>query len=270
MEALKKTYSIHAGNSAYSILLGKKNFDKSSKKLFLSMKNGNNYYQPCVYYPTRECKSASDAEARFLREITDGIAINRYGSDGKVKIGTVSIRKDGKYSFTPESKKKEPVIPTPQNIVPVSKPLSISDDTRLYKTPAVIADPTSDSARNLIGKNVEISRSYSFSDCKRIRLTNVELNSTLPFYGYALDDGKQISGVFIREYKVIREPLDLDDGSVRASLRGKWIINKANGQETMITSFRKVDGHYQCNGIDARTLMTSWEFDNGGLIGVEK
>ena len=188
---------------------------------------------------TKDCRNSSDAEARFLRELTDGITLNRFGS----KIGTVSLRKDGKYSFTPESKKKEPVIPTPQNIVPVSRPLSIGEDTRLYKTPAVIADPTSESARNLIGKNVEISRSYSFSDCKRIRLTNVELNSPLPFYGYALDDGKQISGVFIREYKVIREPLDLDDGSVRASLRGKWIINKANGQETMITSFRKVDGY---------------------------
>lgn len=266
MEAVKKSYSIYESTNGYSILLGKKNFDKSSKKLFLSMKNGNKYYHPTVFYSTKDCRNSSDAEARFLRELTDGITLNRFGS----KIGTVSLRKDGKYSFTPESKKKEPVITTPQNIVPVSKPLSIGDDTRLYKTPAVIADPTSESARNLIGKNVEISRSYSFSDCKRIRLTNVELNSTLPFYGYALDDGKQISGVFIREYKVIREPLDLDDGSVRASLRGKWIINKANGQETMITSFRKVDGHYQCNGLDARSLMTSWEFDNGGLIGVEK
>ena len=252
-------------------------FDKGSRDALL--KFNKRYYKANNYNPSmRYAKknfTADDADKRFRDELIQGIAIQTRIYSGNIEpLGVLSLSK-GKLHFAFEKKASDTAKALPDNVDRLvcsqhSLAKQIADDVSCKSKQYVIVDPTSEDAKALIGKTVEISKTYNFVGSKIITLTDIFEDSPMPFTGKTMDEEKQISGVFIREHVVVRMPLNLDDKSVRDSLRGKWIYNKANGQECMVTSFRKVDGHYQCNGIDARSLMDSWELEDGGLLGVEK
>lgn len=252
--------------------------DKSSKVIFDKIGKRlrkTNFRVSCCYkqaeYPTEESAiNAFKADAE-----TKGIVQScRYKGE---TVPVFIIRKNGnKYSLSlteeaevllEETKQTENVEKT-ETAKAMPKTTEKTEGTvRLVE---VVVDPTSSKAKSLVGKMVEISKSYSFVDKRVVKLTGIDEASSLPFYGVSTADNKQYSGVFIREHIVRREPFDLSNIRIRDSLRGVWIKNCVTGQECMVTNFRKEsNGTYTCNGLDARTLMNSYSFLDGGFLGYE-
>ena len=295
-------YKITENPTSYYFKIGKKGFDENSKKLltrFSVAKFGHVNYFPCVVYPKSIAHSAQDAEGAFLNDLVKGAPIFSLVDNKRKQVGKVTFSR-GKYHFELTTqyigqkikedeqtvrpvgnsalenllKKAEPTetkpVAEPKETKPVYSEPNPATVSKVAPVPTIIVDPSSKEAKALIGKTVEISKMFSFADCKKIKLSKVEVDSPIPFYGDELDTGRQVGGMFIRPYHVIKTPLDLNDKSVRDSLRGKWIFNKASGQECLVSNFRKENGQYICNGLNARTLMESWEFEDGGFIGVEK
>jgi len=283
-----KSYNITEMPYSYSFRINKSSFDKESQGLitrFSVAKFGHVNWKPQVTYPKSIAHSADDAEGAFLSDLVKGVPVIVRVDNKNKPVAKVTLRgKQYHFELTTQyiggkekdepaetkpiaTKPTEPVKeqPKPEPVYSEKNPATIEKPA-----PSIIVDPNSKEAKALIGRRVEISRSFLFTDKRRITLTKIEADSPMPFYGNTIDDGKQVSGVFIREYKVIRTPLDLEDKAVRDSLRGKWIFNKVTGQECLVSSFRKENGHYVCNGLDARTMMNSWELEDGGFLGVEK
>lgn len=226
-----------------------------------------------VCYPKSEARTEADALQRFSEETgTTGAKQSIFYLGEKVHILTIA-KKGGLYGLKLTDKAKELLASAPAKQANTVERKAESEEKKTTPTNSgnveTIADPNSSKAQNLIGRLVELSRSFSFTDKKVVRLTGIDALSSLPFFGVN-DEGKQFSGVFIREHVTHIRPYNLSDENDRDLLRGKWIRNNVTGHECMVTSFRKENGSYTCNGMDARTLLTSCSFLDGKAIGHEE
>lgn len=266
-------YRVTEDKFAFYFETKRKAYDKGSRdaiQRFNKKYYNYNTFNPMTSYSKKGIPTADEANKRFNEDLLKGITIKTLKYSGKFEdLGVLSLSK-GKLHFV-FNKRPEPMKETNKNTeTEKEKPEEVEAPAKTDHGMSVIFDPSSEAATALIGKNVELSRSFTFTESRRVVLTEIFKDSPMPFVGKTIDDGRQVSGVFIREYRIVRLPLDLNDKAVRDSLRGKWIFNKVTGQECLVSSFRKENGHYVCNGLDARTLMTSWELEDGGFLGIEK
>lgn len=277
METAMKINVIKSGAS-WGIFLPASYLDYDSRKLLkqTAKKLNKKNFKVYLSYPRSKYPTPEEAEIAFMLDTEKKGAIQSCRYNGEV-VPTLVIRKNGSnysLSLTEEAEVLMEEMKQTNNVEKTESAKAVPKTTEKtegnVRLVEVIVDPTSSKAKSLVGKMVEISKSYSFVDKRVVKLTGIDEASSLPFYGVSTADNKQYSGVFIREHIVRREPFDLSDIRTRDSLRGVWIKNCVTGQECMVTNFRKEsNGTYTCNGLDARTLMNSYSFLDGGFLGYE-
>lgn len=147
---------------------------------------------------------------------------------------------------------------------PVEKPV---EKPVIAKIPKIIADPTSDAAKELIGKRVIGSLSYSMIIPVKGILTNINLDRNFPF---EIQIGDSVESVaFIKEAP---EPkyvcYAFEDAAVRHNLMLKIFKDEPGLLEEAVVSFKNVEGRWLLNGkITATQFLKEYCWIDGSKCG---